>query len=284
MTMPTVPANPTTQPLKPAASPSPAKEPASILGASATQLHAEIRQSFLNSAPEILVALRSQSPVLVKGEVNTAQLPKLFELYQTVHSLTGNAAIAGFTRIAQMSAALEALLKELFEEPENINVSAVRTVAKAVDCLSGLFEPAAQPQADSALPPILPPIILVVDDEVISRQVVCSALEMANLRAISLDDPNVALKLLAENRFDLIFLDVEMPGKTGFELCSELRALPANKSTPVVFVTSLTGFEARARSTLSGATDMIAKPFLLIELAVKALTHLLKRHVKGEAK
>ena len=57
----------------------------------------------------------------------------------------------------------------------------------------------------------------------------------------------------------------------GFELCTKLRTLPAYKKTPVVFVTSLNDFESRANSTMSGGNDFIAKPFLFIELAVKAL-------------
>jgi DNA-binding response OmpR family regulator len=67
-----------------------------------------------------------------------------------------------------------------------------------------------------------------------------------------------------------------MPGMTGFELCSKLRALPAYKSVPVVFVTSLTDFENRAKSMMSGGNDFIAKPFLFTELTVKALTYVMK--------
>ena len=91
-----------------------------------------------------------------------------------------------------------------------------------------------------------------------------------------MEDSLAALSVLKENTFDLIFLDAEMPGMTGFELCAELRKLPSNKTTPVIFVTSLTKFEVRAQSSLSGGSDLIAKPFLMMELAVKALTYLLK--------
>jgi DNA-binding response OmpR family regulator len=48
------------------------------------------------------------------------------------------------------------------------------------------------------------------------------------------------------------------------------------KNTPVVFVTGLTDFESRANSTMSGGNDFIAKPFLFIELAVKALLYILR--------
>ena len=121
------------------------------------------------------------------------------------------------------------------------------------------------------------PLILAVDDEPISRIALRTALEKANLRAITLDDPVLALKVLAQNRFDLIFLDVDMPGMDGFELCKKIRASVTNKMTPVVFVTALSDFENRTRSTLSGGNDLIAKPFLQSELAVKALTLIVKQ-------
>jgi CheY-like chemotaxis protein len=115
------------------------------------------------------------------------------------------------------------------------------------------------------------PQILVVDDEIISREAICSAIERADLRPVSVDDPIVAQGILEKTRFDLIFLDVEMPGQNGLVLCSHIRKMATNRSTPVVFVTAHSDFERRARSVLSGGNDFIAKPFLPIELAVKAL-------------
>jgi CheY-like chemotaxis protein len=81
---------------------------------------------------------------------------------------------------------------------------------------------------------------------------------------------------LEKTHFDLIFLDVEMPGLSGLELCSHIRQTTTNRSTPVVFVTAHSDFERRARSVLSGGNDFIAKPFLPIELAVKTLILLFK--------
>ena len=49
-----------------------------------------------------------------------------------------------------------------------------------------------------------------------------------------------------------------------------------NRATPVVFVTSHSDFGNRAQSALSGGNDFIAKPFLVVELVVKALTYLFK--------
>jgi CheY-like chemotaxis protein len=233
---------------------------------------AELRQTFLASAPADIAQMRALLQSLIKTEGDTARLPKLFDLYRKVHSLTSNSAVAAVSGVAKMSSALEALLKELYEKPKTLNASTLRTVAHTIDFLSVLLGHRSTEDSEN-LPP---PNILVVDDEAISRRAVIYALEKAHLKCVSVEDPTVALKMLSENQFNLVFLDVDMPGMNGFELCTKLRTLPAHAKTPVVFVTGLTDFESRARSTLSGGNDLIAKPFLFMELAVKALSYVLK--------
>jgi DNA-binding response OmpR family regulator len=105
------------------------------------------------------------------------------------------------------------------------------------------------------------------------------ALEKAGLKASSVEDSQAALNLVAEKQFDLIFLDVQMPGIDGFELCTKIRAIPLNKATPVIFVTNLNDLKSRARSSLSGGNDFIAKPFMFIELSVKALTYVMRNRL-----
>jgi DNA-binding response OmpR family regulator len=76
----------------------------------------------------------------------------------------------------------------------------------------------------------------------------------------------------------LLFV-VNMPGMNGFELCEKLRALPGRHNLPVIFVTVLNGFAERVRSAKSGGTDFIAKPFLSIEMRVKAFDPSLRRTI-----
>ncbi len=233
---------------------------------------ADLRKSFVDSLPATLVTLRTGLQSLIKADDEVTRLKHIYELYRRIHALNGNAAIAGLLTIAQMSAALEALLKEIYEKPKNINPSTLRTVAAAVDFLGLLFERSTQPEK-----PEMPPAnVLVVDDEAISRRAVVYALEKAQLQSVNVEDPNAAFKLLSENPFDLVFLDVDMPGMTGYELCTKLRTLPAHKKTPVVFVTVLSDFDNRTSSMMAGGNDFIAKPFLFIELTVKALIHVLR--------
>ena len=77
----------------------------------------DLRSAFLESAPETLAALRKVMQEFTKTKDEANRLPQLMEVYRKVHGLTGNAGIAGLTSISQMAAALEILLKELYDCP-----------------------------------------------------------------------------------------------------------------------------------------------------------------------
>jgi CheY-like chemotaxis protein len=268
---PPAPAPPNTVPAAKAPPDKPATQQKSNAGDSDAEFLADLRKSFVESLPATLATLRALLQVLTKAENEKARVKQIHELYRRIHALTGNAGITGMLQIAQMADALEALLKELHDKPKNINASTLRTVTSAIDFLGILFTHSKT--SDKELPPAS---VLVVDDEAISCRAITYALEKARLKSINVEDPLVALKLLSENKYDLVFLDVDMPNMNGFELCSKLRTLPTHKKTPVVFVTSLNDFESRTHSMMSGGNEFIAKPFLFIELAVKALVHALR--------
>jgi CheY-like chemotaxis protein len=222
--------------------------------------------------PETLAKLRASYQNFTRTERDDLRRTALLQMHRQLRLLASGASALAFQKIAQMSTALEALLIELYTEPAKITPSVVRTVAHSIETLASLVDHAANSQGQE----ITSPKILAVDDEVISRETISSALGRAGLYAESLDDPLAAQRLLEREHFDLIFLDVEMPGQTGLELCVKIRAMEPNRATPIVFVTSHSDFGSRAQSTLSGGNDFIAKPFLLVELAVKTLTWLFK--------
>ena len=231
-----------------------------------------LRKNYFDNQPATLTALRTTLQNLIKAGDETVRLKEIHTLYRRVHALAGNAGLAGMVQVAHMAGALEALLKELHEKPTSINTSTLRTVAAGVDLLGALFENSSQPGSQE-LPAVK---ILVVDDEEISRRAIIYSLEKAQLQSVNVESAESAYKLLAEQPFDLVFLDVDMPGMSGFELCTKLRALPLHKKTPVVFVTALSDFDNRTSCTMAGGNDFIAKPFLFIELTVKALIHILR--------
>ena len=258
------------------ARPAAVAKPATLSPDTDLVFQAGLRQNYFDNQPATLAALRISLQNLTKAGDETIRLKEIHTLYRRVHALVGNAGLAGMLQVAHMASALEALLKELHEKPNNINTSTLRTVAAGVDLLGNLFENS--PHTGSLEFPAAK--ILVVDDEEISRRAIIYSLEKARLQSVNVESAGSAYKLLVEQPFDLIFLDVDMPGMSGFELCTKLRALPAHKKTPVVFVTALSDFDHRTSSTMAGGNDFIAKPFLFIELTVKALIHVLRGKLK----
>ncbi len=228
---------------------------------------ADIQRGFLRRAPQKLGAIRTLVAPLFKADAATRS-QDLAELFRVTNSFAGQAGIAGFERLSQLASALAALVRDLMDEPKSLSPSAIHTIVAASDSLSALLDHATDPEAE----PTTPGIVLVVDDDPIARRAVCVALARLSVPTLSVADPKAALSLLAENRFRLVFMDIEMPGLSGPDLCGELRKLPGYATTPVVFVSGRADDEARARGQASGASELIAKPFLPLELAVKTLT------------
>jgi CheY-like chemotaxis protein len=260
-----------------AAAPAPAPVAGGVEGGLGSRLGAQIARQMLGALPPLMTSLRTGMAIKDRQRAGAQLMPALLASYELLHTLTGQAGVVGLSQVARLAGALEALVKEMLEDPENLTTSTLRTVGHALESVMGLLRSWSEIQYR----PVPATLVLAVDDEVISRRTLQAALELAELKAVTTDDPKFALRLLADNAFDLIFLDVEMPGMNGFELCSRLREMPRHQTTPVVFVTSISDYESRVRSTMSGGSDFIAKPFLLAELAVKSLTYVLGGPARG---
>lgn len=247
-------------------------KPKSQLSADA-EFEAELRQSCLESAP---AAIRVISQSLQRYARSPQDAAALQELHRKVHSLTGNAGLAGLRVIARVATALEGLLKELTEKPDRASPSVLRTIAQSVDLLAALYSSWSSQQNEL----LADAEALAVDDEELALRAVDYSLAKLDLKVETVQDPAAALKLLSERRFALIVSDIEMPGMKGTEFCTKLRTMPKHRVTPVVFVTNAADFGNRAQACLSGGNDLIAKPFLFTELAVKAVTMILRSRLK----
>ncbi len=178
----------------------------------------------------------------------------------------------------QLASALEALLGEITNHEERATASGLRTIAGAIDLLPGLCGPGVRP--DLTTKPVVR--LLGVDDDAISRYTLTCALKRHFAQpdlAVSGED---ALHLTETRPYDLIFVDIEMPGMDGFELCSRIHKTPFNQSTPVVFVTGHNDLTSRAKSSVAGGVEFLGKPFLGSELTVKALSLVLKRRLQAD--
>lgn len=224
----------------------------------------QIREKFLKAAPERLAAFWGPLKALAAEPGNTS---RLHDLFVQVRPLSVAASLAGLDTMAQLAAALEALVKNLCDKPRHLTPSVLLTIAQAIDTLKFLL---AHPSQNAQKSP-LPGHVLLVDDDEFTRRTVSRALSRVNLRATCVAHPVSAVKRRAGKRFDLILLDVELPEATGFDLCSRFRAMSTHRETPIVFLSVHAGLEHRTESVLRGADDYVTKPFLYSELAVKAL-------------
>src|SRR5580692_7260302 len=110
--------------------------------------------------------------------------------------------------------------------------------------------------------------VLVVDDDPGARLLVGTALEMSGFRVFVAADGEAALDLFREHPADCVVLDVVMPGLSGFEVCTALRALPGSRHVPVLMQTSLDDVDSVNRAYDAGATDFSSKginPMLLAQ-------------------
>jgi CheY-like chemotaxis protein len=237
---------------------------------------AKMLTDFKTGATAWINDMRKALQDVSKSPDETTRVAQIEVLYGKARSFANNAGLAGLGAVTRLADATEALVLELIQKPRNITPSVLRTLAHALDTLGGILQ--------SSVPAQLldqPPVqVLVVDDEPLSRRAVTTALEKAFLKSVAVQNAEEALRQTALNTFDLILLDVNMPGMDGFTLCATIRADGLNKAAPIVFVTSASDFHARAQSTLRGGNDLIAKPFLFLELTVKALTFALRNRVE----
>ncbi|HEY5233990.1 MAG TPA: response regulator [Verrucomicrobiae bacterium] len=103
--------------------------------------------------------------------------------------------------------------------------------------------------------------ILVVDDQMAVVTMMRFLLTRAGCETQGALDAEKALRLAQTQVFDLITLDLEMPGSSGFDLFTRLRQIPRLAETPIVFVAGNASIENQQRGLDLGAADFIEKPF-----------------------
>jgi len=107
--------------------------------------------------------------------------------------------------------------------------------------------------------------ILIVEDEKPISNLIRMSLSRAGYGCTCVYDGNDAADMLEQKPFDLILLDVMLPGCDGFELMDYIRPL----GTPVIFITAKNSVTDRVRGLRMGADDYIVKPFEVLELLAR---------------
>lgn len=118
-------------------------------------------------------------------------------------------------------------------------------------------------------------ILIVEDDEAISNLIKIN-LSMAGYKSKQVFDGVEAFNLLKEENFDLILMDIMLPGMDGFELMKKIKKF----NVPVIFLTAKNGLADKVTGLKSGAEDYIVKPFETIELLAR-IEIVLRRYCKN---
>ena len=109
--------------------------------------------------------------------------------------------------------------------------------------------------------------ILVVEDEPVAAAVLARGLREHAYAVDVAPDADVALEQVAANDYDLLILDVLLPGRDGLDLCRQIRA--EGNAAPVLMLTARGGLDERIEGLDAGADDYLAKPYHFKELLAR---------------
>ena len=121
--------------------------------------------------------------------------------------------------------------------------------------------------------------VLIVDDEPEMVKYVSANLRVRGYDVLTAADGRAALKLFAENPFDLVVLDVMMPGPDGLEVCKAIRR---QSDVPVIMLSALGEERDVVRALDLGADDYLTKPSGVEDMLARTAAELGQRHGEEE--
>src|SRR5512147_618315 len=113
------------------------------------------------------------------------------------------------------------------------------------------------------------PVILIVDDEPIGRQLLEAILFSEGYKLLFAEDGEMALEKVIENKPTVVLCDVMMPKMDGFEVCRRIRKDESIAHIPIFLITALDDRDSRIKGIDAGADDYISKPLDRIEILAK---------------
>ena len=112
-------------------------------------------------------------------------------------------------------------------------------------------------------------IVLLVEDDEDLGELVKYNLEKNQFKVDWVLDGREALERIKTNRYNLIILDLMLPGISGLDICREIRENPTNKDVPVIVLTALSDEDTKVKGFSVGADDYVTKPFSMKELLAR---------------
>jgi phosphoserine phosphatase RsbU/P len=136
--------------------------------------------------------------------------------------------------------------------------------------------------ASPQLAPSAQKLILIVDDTPLNIGVISGALKDSYKTKVATNGEKALALASAEEKPDLILLDIMMPGMDGYEVCSRLKSDPATSEIPVIFLTGQTAAEDETRGFEVGAVDYVHKPFSPAVVKARVRSHILLREARAQ--
>lgn len=123
--------------------------------------------------------------------------------------------------------------------------------------------------------------VLVIEDDPTLNKNIIEALKAENIHTESVYDGQLADRILKKNSFDCIVMDINLPGKNGFDLCKDFRQY--NQTTPVIMLTAFGELEDKVQGFECGADDYLTKPFFMRELILRVQSLIKRNKQKSSA-
>lgn len=103
--------------------------------------------------------------------------------------------------------------------------------------------------------------VIYIDDEQPNRRIIRSMLSKAGIEMAEAGDADTGLWMIAAQDFDVVLMDVRMPGKDGLSAIREIRAHEGGKAVvPIIVITADDAYDIRVRAGAVGADDVLLKP------------------------
>jgi len=136
--------------------------------------------------------------------------------------------------------------------------------------------------ASPQLAPSAQKLILIVDDTPLNIGVISGALKDSYKTKVATNGEKALALASAEEKPDLILLDIMMPGMDGYEVCSRLKSDPATREIPIIFLTGQTAAEDETRGFEVGAVDYVHKPFSPAVVKARVRNHIFLREARAQ--
>jgi adenylate cyclase len=124
------------------------------------------------------------------------------------------------------------------------------------------------------------PLVLVVDDNEMNRDMLSRRLKRQEYEVLMAEDGEKALEMIEQNQFDLVLLDIMMPKLSGYDVLERLKKDDRTRDLPVIMISAVDDLDSVVRCIEMGAEDYLFKPFNPVLLKARVSASLDKANLR----